>query len=151
MKHLKLNTNNDISYPVGNNMKTTLEIVADMASKIKKLYSIQPLNLFVRGSSGAILSGLIVSFLKRYDCRIIHIKKENEYSHGGTSFSLINPTAPNIILDDFISSGETVNSIYLALQKYNHTNIDVLCVSGTVRPDTLDFNPTYIISGSYKS
>ena len=102
----------------------------------------------MRGSSGAILSGILIGEMIEYDIYIYHIKKDGEYSHSSDYYP-IDFSNPNIIIDDFISSGETVNAIFEKIQKVNskELKIDTLCVSGGFNIETLNFRPNNIISG----
>lgn len=123
----------DMSYPVGRDMDNVLEKVKVFAEYIKKLVPEEKNICFlVRGSSGAIIAGILASLLER-PCRISHFKKEGEDSH---SFgNPINIEDYHIITDDFISSGHTVSNIYLNFLKscnYEKTKIDMLVVSASV-------------------
>ena len=65
MKILKLTHPLDIPYPVGRAMSITKEIVSEMALILKEIYpnKSEPLIFLVRGSSGAILAGIITSMM----------------------------------------------------------------------------------------
>lgn len=105
-------------YPVGYNIlalsKTIISYVNFMKLKFSHLKEGNNRIVFwCRGSSGAILAGLVAHHLNLdgFDiARIHHIKKEGEESH-------INAHHPfskndfNIVIDDFIASGETIYSI----------------------------------------
>lgn len=144
-----------VSYPIGVNMEELLVTVKNMADAIKELYPLHEnikngFNFFVRGSSGAIISGLICSYLSNYPTTICHIKKENESSHCGSKFLSYHSKAVNIIIDDFISSGETVNKIYeKVIGTTRITNIDLLIVSGDIFEGQLKFKPLHIICEKY--
>lgn len=154
MKILKLTHSSDIPYPVGKSMSITKEIVSEMASKLRKIYpnKSEPLIFLVRGSSGAILAGIITSIMSEYEnIEIMHIKKSGESSHYGNYYRFHKP-CKTIILDDFIESGETVNSIYNSVIEDNkNLTIDTLCVSGFVNPNRLHFKPNNLICSRYES
>lgn len=147
-----------ISYPVGIRMNETLRIIEEMASLIYKTFPYNErymgrrneyINLYVMGSSGAILAGILITLLKDYTVTICHIKKEGEVSHGGSNFSS-HKRAINVILDDFIESGATVNKIYDELkEEYEYFELHLLCVSGPVVQKRLNFTPYNIISAYY--
>lgn len=168
-KFHKLKSRTKIPYPVGARMTQTMEKVKDMADKLKKIFPADslPMNgadkpqlIFnVRGSSGAILSGLITPFLTDYEVVINYVRKSGERHHGSDDIFL-NVNYPWIILDDFIDSGETVNEIYremfLAMKKSyndsywkNNTIVSCLIVSGEVHQNKLIFTPDNIIAGNY--
>jgi len=104
----------DMSYPVGKNMNNLLENTKVFFELIKKhAPKDQQLNFLCRGSSGAIIAGIVASSLsEEYQVIINHIKKEGESSH--SSCLRLNIEDFNIIIDDFIASGSTVNNIYEA-------------------------------------
>lgn len=154
MKILKLNHSSDIPYPVGRAMSITKEIVSEMSLKLKELYpnKSEPLMFLVRGSSGAILAGIITSKMSKYEnIEIMHIKKHGESSHSGNYYRF-DKKYKSIILDDFIESGETVNSIYNSVNEDNkNITIDTLCVSGSVFIEKLCFKPNNLICSRYES
>ena len=154
MKILKLTHPLDIPYPVGRAMSITKEIVSEMALLLKEIYpnKSEPLMFLVRGSSGAILSGIITSMMSEYDnIEIMHIKKHGESSHSGNYYRF-DKKYKTIILDDFIESGETVNSIYNSVTEDNkNLTIDTLCVSGSVFTARLCFKPNNLICSRYES
>lgn len=154
MKILKLTHPSNIPYPVGRTMSITKEIVSEMSLKLKEIYpnKSEPLIFLVRGSSGAILAGIITSMMSEYDnIEIMHIKKHGESSHSGNYYRF-DKQYKSIILDDFIESGETVNSIYNSVIEDNkNLTIDTLCVSGSVFIERLCFKPNNLICSRYES
>lgn len=86
-----------------------------------------------------------------YNCRILHIKKPGELndSHSTNKFSL-DLTRTFIIVDDFIATGNTINSIYRNLIENDFPRdkqIDILCVTDNPKLKNLNFKPKYIICG----
>jgi adenine/guanine phosphoribosyltransferase-like PRPP-binding protein len=148
MKFLKLESELEIPYPVGIDMKLTIEIVKDMANKLNYLYDEKhSLQIFVKGSSGAILGGIISTMLIAENIFISHIKKDGENSHNSRVSILQGRDFKVIILDDFMSSGATINSIYDKIHLLSSdTVIDCLCLSGGVDVRRLDFKPRNLIS-----
>ena len=124
-----------IHYPVGEYIHLNLSTILSYADIIKKRCEGIPVNLFCTGSSGAIISGIIATEIP---VTIYHVKKEGEHSH--------NFTAPkpkdgfNVIVDDFIASGNTIKYIlgkYVEIVK----KFDLLIVSQTVcKTDLVEFN-----------
>jgi len=162
-KFHKLKSRTKIPYPVGARMTKTMNKVKDMADNLRRIFPADslPLNgddkpqlIFnVRGSSGAILSGLITPFLTEYEVVINYIRKGGERHHGSDDIFL-NEAYPWIILDDFVDSGETVNDIYNKMVGDYHGHeypmrLDCLIVSGEVHQSKLAFNPDNIIAGNY--
>ena len=134
MRHHSINT--EMYYPVGSNMKENLVTIRSYVASIVEEYPTQPLQLWVRGSSGAIIGGVIAAMLPDRDINIFHVKKSGESSH---SSSPVLPGHINIIVDDFMCSGSTLNSIYTEMRLRN-TVPDTLVISGTVTLDKLEFN-----------
>jgi len=136
-----------LEYPVGENISTNLPYIKGMVKALLtlKLPFEKGINLICRGSSGAIIAAIFASELGKIRTRIVHVKKEGEESHGGTTADL-NHSALNVIVDDFICSGETLNKIYEHFKKYNpDKEIDVVCVTG--RHKELAFEPKYFLFG----
>lgn len=145
-----------LSYPVGLNMQTAIDFVKQAlkaTANIEKIHRKGRVNIFCRGSSGAILAALFSAFAP-YECFINHIKKSGESSHSLT-ISSFNPKLPAIIIDDFIGSGQTMREIYKQIATYTSNpfyNIDLLIVSkgydmnDTHRP--VGFVPNYVIQNT---
>ena len=159
----------DAGYPIGSNMLYTIALSKaygiHLCKNLKKIKKAIKINLWCRGSSGAIIATLVYNELCKLantEIKICHIKKEKEFSHSSTPefFAVttfnekrINYKIINIIVDDFISSGNTVNNIYKEALKFhdnwmgvNLTNfsINYLCISSG-RTDNLVFEPTTLI------
>lgn len=149
---IQLNTSTTITYPVGVDLKRTISIVKDMAEKIKNLYPVESfpaLQFYLRGSSGAILGGIISTMLSDYIVRLNHIKKDKEESHSGSSFDY-DRDIPSIILDDLIATASTVNIIEKEVsESTGDFKVDLLCVSGHVNGIRLRFKPKHIIAGNF--
>lgn len=94
-------------YPVGENIKSYFDSCKEVAEIIEKEFPNKSITFWCRGSSGAMISALVCQHLG--DVNIFHVKKENEISH----FSSINQyNEINIIIDDLMDSGSTVDYIY---------------------------------------
>lgn len=138
-------------YPVGVYINRNLKQINIMYELILETIENNGLNnecyLICRGSSGAIIAGIIAS--KLGNCEILHIKKPEELdnSHSTNKFRLLlNKTF--IIIDDFITTGDTMNSIYQSLIETgfpHNKQIDILCVTDEPRFSYLNFRPKYTI------
>lgn len=119
-------------YPVGSNITNAINLAKNAAiifNKMKEYNSKQPINIWCRGSSGAILAALFALYIKKKrDVYICHVKKEGESSHITQPCPASN--AINIIIDDFISSGETIRAIKKKMESNSHYNVDCLIVGG---------------------
>lgn len=113
-----------IKYPVGYNIQNAItfinnvtEVIMQMA--IKKQFPIKDIDIWVRGSSGAILGGLLTQRLLTIgyeNISVIHIKKDGEDSHSENVYKTNGKY--NIVIDDFIASGSTMNEIAKVANQY---------------------------------
>ena len=136
-----------VDYPVGSNMHGVTKYVMQAADIFKNTFSSRTVNVFCRGSSGAILAGLFSSYLiDTFDIKIVHIKKEGEHSHSEKVPSHFDNHGINVIIDDFISSGSTVRNIYKAICDNVGFNLPIhaLIIERGWR-DGLGFEPDYLI------
>ena len=129
----------NVYYPVGINFPRNLPAIKKMAEVISKVYSGKK-NIFfwVRGSSGAIIAATISALLTHH-CVINHVKKEGELSHSHNYYyNCIDEYSVNIIVDDFVNTGETISCILKEYAKYNPDNfIDSIFLVGSMSNDRL--------------
>ena len=158
MKEHFLIKGGEMQYPIGTHIMNNIETINDMADSIYLVMSeyydlphIDNVIIFCRGSSGAIISGIVSAQLskllpERTNLIIHHVKKEGETSHAsGFVDSAQFRRSITIIVDDFIATGRTIRSIL----EYIHDRrpdqiIDILCVSGSI---TDEFGPNEIRHG----
>lgn len=107
-----------MSYPVGENISRNLETIDLIAELISREYRREPLNIWCRGSSGAIVAAIIAKdYIQRGGfAKVCHVKKQGEHAH--SSYPHYNKEYINIMVDDFISSGDTVKAIWNSQQRY---------------------------------
>lgn len=100
-----------VSYPVGSNMANLKRITDEYVNAFKTLQYPEgsKFNLFCSGSSGAIISTAFALALPEYMFKICHVKKPGEGSHQDEIE--YEPSAINIVIDDFISMGTTIRRI----------------------------------------
>lgn len=123
----------EIGYPVGRYMKDAIDFVDNVIEKIQteKLFPTgKEYILWCRGSSGSILAALLASKIVPLPVIIRHVKKPMEDSHSHNKFST-SSNQYNIIIDDFVASGETVRSIALEMAKAGVEEIDCIILSGS--------------------
>lgn len=105
------------------------------------------LNIFCRGSSGSILATMFIAFA-HYKCNLVYVKKEAEQSHSGL-ISEFRKELPSLVIDDFISSGETICEIYKAIVMATSDPfypIDMLAVTkGFDSEYDMPFIPSFLI------
>ena len=92
-------------YPVGENIKFYFDPCKEVAEIIEKEFPNKSITFWCRGSSGAMISALVCQHLK-----------ENEISHYS---SIDHYNEINIIIDDLMSSGSTVDYIYQKMVEKN--------------------------------
>lgn len=148
MVTLRLPSDTNILYPVGLNMQYVTYYLENAAHLFKEYYpeTSQSINLICRGSSGAILAGIFYMFIPEYNVEIHHVKKPKEKSHSHDIDLLENGL--NVIIDDFICTGETVNAIYdkLVLDCERKITIDCLIVQSGFSKHRVNFKPSVLIT-----
>lgn len=138
-----------LSYPVGENIARNIPIIKLMVKRFKlvKEFKNRPVNIMCQGSSGAIIATFFALAIK--NSTIVHVKKPGEVSHSSLTINMSdNPV--NLIVDDFISTGETVKRIYSAVTSRvgYKIPIDCLCVCGDpIRARAINFDVNYLITG----
>lgn len=108
-------------YPVGLHIIKWLEVLNCYIYAIQNVVGLRKLNvgLVCTGSSGAMLSALIVAQLKiDSSVEIIHIKKDGEDSHSGSASDL-SEYDELFFIDDFVSMGFTLNRILSMFPTYD--------------------------------
>jgi hypothetical protein len=141
-----------VTYPFGPNIKDNIPKLKTMAEEFALFWYKLPLedkksqkiNILCRGSSGAMMAALFAAEIKDLvSVTISHVKKIGEDAH--TSDIYVSPDHFVIILDDFISSGATVNAIYDQFLGEVETRVDLLCVTGNVYEKDIRFKPKYVM------
>jgi hypothetical protein len=113
-------------YPLGRNMKGAMKTIDAYIAAFSKLgYDTHKgINLWCRGSSGAILAGMF-AVKCQYECKICHIKKDNESSHSG-NWQSYDDRNINVIIDDFVSFGHTLMAIVAHIENINREHAEQL-------------------------
>lgn len=110
-----------ISYPVGLNMASAMSFVKEVYKFIRDNddFRGRDINLLCTGSSGSIIASLLFAELDQENVFVCHIKKDGENSHSGDNFRLGSLDDINVIIDDFSSSGSTIEKIYSKIKQHN--------------------------------
>lgn len=136
-----------VKYPIGVDMRNIRMLVAEYIREFNRFNYAEGtcFNLWCRGSSGAILASTFALLLPQYEFTICHIKKPREYSHSCGYCTVTNGIS--IVIDDFVSSGSTINAILDKIMFYKHEPYMLFVASGA---KNMDFSEkfTYIISNS---
>ena len=117
----------EMNYPIGPNIKVNLPIINNMYRYIKEKFPEGTITIWCRGSSGAIIAGIISSKLKGR-ARVVYVSKPNEKRHDTLS-PYIYSKGYDIIVDDFVCTGETINKI---INESTVTQFDLLIISGNL-------------------
>lgn len=147
--------NVNTSYPVGTNIASAIENARGMANAFNSIKEFEgfEINIFCRGSSGAILAALFSSFIVNKNCHVFHIKKEGESSHQQQNDIDPSFTGITLLIDDFVCSGSTLRAIIAGIPLKNR-RIDCLVLasygfsSNDHAYDSLGYIPTYQIERS---
>jgi len=154
----------DINYPTGSHLSITMEHSKIMARLIEERwkgtkYYPQRIKLICSGASGIIYSTLIYSHLSICPAvdvvEILVVRKRGEVAHHDSVFSGADPAiCKHIIVDDFISSGNTMDRVYRRFLEGNpgFEGVDGICVGGVVSDYcTRNMKVDTIICGKYHS
>ena len=124
-----------LSYPVGEFFYLSFNYIREAAYSINKIFPKGKFILVVRGHSGSILAGGIAYLLKRKDRKVlISVSRKAEPTHG-CNLEGLPSYIPNdthiIIVDDFVKTGETIDTILKDLTERieNIEVFDMLCVA----------------------
>lgn len=132
------------SYPIGMYIQANLPLIEDCVNTFKRIeeFRDQHIKLLCMGSSGAIIAAIFASLVP--NCTIIHVKKQGEQSHGENLFQVSNKGV-NVIIDDFVNTGKTINDIYNKVRVYCGEHIDCVCLRGESKHQLFKFTPDYIV------
>jgi len=147
MEHLIINNIID-TYPTGDDPPSLIKYAEEAAEIfIKHNKYKRPCNIWCRGGSGALIAGIFsyILFKNNYACKICHVKKPNEQSHQCSYYSYRHSIALQIIIDDFMSSGKTLNAIYKDMQNIKVNKVDYLIISSGYNEKSLKFEPDVLI------
>ena len=146
--------NVQLSYPIGPYIHGNLPSIKQMARSLNELYGDKPITLWIGGSSGALIGGIIANELSTddRDIKINYAYKKAEPSHhsGSIGYSLDNSV--NVIVDDFVVTGNTINRI-IDYMNISRVTPDCLCVGNacTARGlKKLSYLPEIIIANAIK-
>lgn len=147
MRQIEINYR-ELSYPIGNRMSTANAYMIDAYTAFSAIeeYKNKHVTIVCRGSSGSILATLFASKFPDIDVvDIQHIKKDGELSHhSGIS---INNESIVVLIDDFVSSGGTVDAIQGRVMADGKQINVVILMNGWGRRN-FSWAPSYLIRGS---
>lgn len=137
MKLYELKDVRELSYPIGNNINQIIFYIKEVMTCIidnEIFNNVHYINIWCTGSSGAILSALLAEKITtnypQIDVTIQHVKKKGEDSHNsGNIRHFANDVMYNIVIDDFVSSGDTLQRIQKHLSFHSVNKVDLLILS----------------------
>lgn len=122
-----------VHYPVGSYYSSTsYHYVREVTRVISETFPEGNIILVVRGTSGTILAGGVSQLLSRRgrNVTIAVSRKFEERSHSYSLEAISRSTkGAFIILDDFISTGDTLEYVIDDLYKIKNKPFDMLCIS----------------------
>lgn len=134
MKVYQLHNQWEIPYPIGSHIDAAITYINKVYATIilNELFKNRDINLWCRGSSGAILAGLLASRLLTtktfHSVQIIHVKKPNETAHG-SDLTYVIENGCNIIIDDFSYTGDTIIHITKSMTSLGIRYVDAIILS----------------------
>lgn len=155
-KYVKCKAIGELGYPMHFNLEHKFEILEAMGKAILKAIpkACHSINLICRGTSGVIVATQIFHYMHSRtddDVNIVYVSK-GENRHGGDiepRWRLRNQGVCNIIVDDFVSTGATMDRIYEQLVKEDVHIVDMICVSGCFKKSRVQFPVKKIIAQSF--
>jgi hypoxanthine phosphoribosyltransferase len=160
-----------MDYPVPSNIKENMDAIMDMAETIELYYpemversNRTQVNLWCAGSSGSTIASIIATYLLSHDIdtKITYVHKQREDPHCEPMYKAYYTI--NIIVDDFICSGNTVSRIYnhiklayipadikdlFSQDEYN--TLHMICISGGYSSNVKQLDTKYVVAGNISS
>lgn len=135
----------DSYYPVGRNISKNIPYIEACAKNINKLINKdRRICLICRGTSGTIISSSVAYILRTMNREVtIIISRKNDKHHSfnmeGVGHLYTYEAAASVVIDDFISSGATLNHIINDLKEEGaDMPYDLLCISNNLDIENLN-------------
>lgn len=151
MLHLENENLHTITYPVGYYLEGNLSHIDKLCIDTVKHIDNQTRRdvvIYCMGSSGSILSTFLSIKLKQelnITPQIIHLKKDGEKSHGASYTGDFQSCNFNMIIDDFMCSGATLNTIYQKIWNSDDRPMDLVALTGHFYEKNVNFPITTVI------
>jgi orotate phosphoribosyltransferase-like protein len=143
----------EMAHPIGANLSYNLPIIMDMV-KLLRQNKFTNLGLVCTGSSGAIIATVIAQQLEKIPL-IIYLRKPGENGHSHLNTNNLNNVIDIVVVDDFISTGSTINNIIEQLKQLGKNKAKGLCLSGdygiSQLSDQTFFENYYCLTDDYRS
>lgn len=132
----------DTEYPAGRYFNNNISYAKAVAGNIIKLSPTKNIALICRGTSGTILCGAIGMLLKltEYNVIILISRKTSSHGHSMEGADIVEKDKYfTVVVDDFISTGNTINEIVAHLEAYTSLRtFDLLCVSNNLNKERIE-------------
>jgi len=149
-----------VCYPVHREIQDKFHTMEVMAKEIIKVIPAKKsIVFFCRGTSGIIFATFMVNYLYNFNRDIVaHIEyvqkpEEDRHDSSKTPPKLLSSKNFNVIVDDFMASGLTLQKVYQRIQESIKT-VDLLCLTGEIFLEKIHFPvKTFIaknFSGEYR-
>lgn len=136
MDFIPLSTSYPARYPVGQYVHLNMKYVNAVATVLHDKWPDEEILLIGKGSSGSILAGMIASIMEsKYDKDVdifICRKTPTEVRHGNETIPFWYDNWITVVIDDFMDTGATVESIITEIRKTwckPDYKFDALCIS----------------------
>lgn len=136
----------DCSYPVGAEFDDNFDYIREVAKTLHNIINKNSdIALVCRGTSGCILAGAVGYILKKKGRSVtIVISRKSENTHGDNMdgyYRILDNDAVPVVIDDFVSSGNTINEMLIDLDKYvSKKTYPFLCIANFWSMDKLQSN-----------
>jgi adenine/guanine phosphoribosyltransferase-like PRPP-binding protein len=154
MQHI-LTYRGNVKYPIGINVDVNIPVVKGLAEAFLKdvgeIDEMTRVNVYCMGSSGAIMAAIFATIVP--NVIILHVKKDGEASHSEiTNFDryISKFNCIHVIIDDFMVTGNTLETIYARVTKDVKIDIDYLILGrgDYNRITKLSYEPKKLISSA---
>ena len=135
----------DITYPIGGEFYDNFDYIRKVAKILHNIIDEgKDIALVCRGTSGCIIAGAVGYILQKRGRKVtIVISRKSENTHGGNmdGYHRILKGVVPVVIDDFVSSGNTINKILIDLDKYvNKKTYPFLCIANFWSMNKLEAN-----------
>ena len=133
------------SYPIGGEFNDNFDYIREAARTLHTVVDKdEDIALVCRGTSGCIIAGAVGYILKKKGRKVtIVISRKSKNTHGGNMdgyYKILKGAVP-VVIDDFVSSGNTINEILIDLDKcVNKKTYPFLCIANFWSMNKLEAN-----------
>lgn len=133
------------SYPTGEKFNDNFDYIREAAKILHNIIDEgKDITLVCRGTSGCIIAGAVGYILQKRGRKVtIVISRKSENTHGNNmaGYHRILKDAVPVVIDDFVSSGNTINEILIDLDKcVNKKTYPFLCIANFWSMNELEAN-----------